>query len=80
MLRKELVSSGHPVLKCSSLERGVQLECGRGRETIHFNADSSSPELLVRTTVAVNQLTHFHSVSTQYDQVQKKQSRLDFRS
>ena len=34
-----------------------QFECGRGRETVHFNADSSSPELLARTTVAVNQFT-----------------------
>ena len=55
------------------LERG-RLKCKRGKESTHFNADSS-----MRTMLAGNQLSICHAVSTWYNQVQKMhQSKPDF--
>ena len=46
-----------------------QVKCECGKETIHFKVDSSTSELLMRTSLAVNQLTFYHAVSLEYNRV-----------
>ena len=63
----DFFTSGHP-FRCSyPLEKH---KCKRGQETIHYNADSSTPELL-RTFVAVDHLTIYHNGSIWCNRVQK---------
>ena len=67
---EQFQTSGRPVLLCSDPLETVSLHA-RGKETFHFNADSSSPELLMTTILAVDQLTTYHAVSIWYNRVQK---------
>ena len=46
-------SSGHPVFQCYYPPERSQLKSRRGKETLHFNADWSSPEFLTRKILAV---------------------------
>ena len=56
--------TGHPRFKIiSAVSRGIQKRKG-GRDTTHFNADSSNTELMFRTVHSANQL----SASTQQSQ------------
>ena len=49
--------SGHPVFKgISALSRGI-LKTKKGKNTIHFNGDSTNTELLFQTVHSVNQLS-----------------------
>ena len=43
----------------------------RGKETVHFNADSSTPEVQMRMIPAVNQSRIYHAMWTWYNRVQK---------
>ena len=53
----------HPVFKgISALSRGVQKK-KNNRDTIHFNADASNTELLVRIIHSVKQLRFYGAVS-----------------
>ena len=53
--------TGHPVFKSiSGLSRGILRREG-GRDTIHFNADSSTTELLFHTIHSVNQVSIYGS-------------------
>ena len=62
--------TGHPRFKIiSAVSRGIQKRKG-GRDTTHFNADSSNTELMFRTVHSANQL----SVSTQQSQAGLKSS------
>ena len=56
--------TGHPVCKgISALSRGILKRKG-GRDTIHFNADSSNTELFFRTIHTPNQLSINGAVSS----------------
>ena len=56
--------TGRPVFKSiSALSRGI-LKRKNGRATIHFNADSSNRELLIRTIHSSNQLSINGAVSS----------------
>ena len=55
IMMQEFVKSGQSVLKCSfPLSRGV-LKCKRGKETIQYNAEPNSAEMLMKTIVSVSQ-------------------------
>ena len=65
IMKQDFASSGYPVSKCASpLSRGVPLSTGDGRLTIHCNADPSSADMLLKTSVAVNQLRIYTAVAT----------------
>ena len=56
--------TGHPIFKSiCALSRGI-LKRKNNRDTIHFNADASNTELLVRTTLSANQLSIYGAVSS----------------
>ena len=56
--------TGHPVFfkSTSALSRGI-LKKKSGRDTIHFNADASNTELLIRIIHSVSQLSFCGAVS-----------------
>ena len=60
--------TGHPVFKSiSALSRGI-LKKKSNRDTIHFNADASTTELLFRIIHSVNQLSIYGAVSNWCEQ------------
>ena len=55
---ERLKDLGHPVFKSINVLRGMlKRKGGRERPHIHFNADSSNTELLIRTIHSANQLS-----------------------
>ena len=56
-MERRFKETGHPLFKSiSALSRGI-LKRKKGKETIHFNEDSSNTELLFRTIHSENQLS-----------------------
>ena len=59
-----LAESKHPVFRSTSpLSRGVLKSKGGGKLSIHFCADPGTIETVVRTIIAVNQLSLYGAVS-----------------
>ena len=56
--------TGHPVFKSIRVLSREILKRKGGRDTIHFNADSSNTELLLRTIHSANQLSINGAVSS----------------
>ena len=64
---QEFAKSGHPVFTCSSpLSSGLLKSMGTGLSSIHCNADPSSAEIFLTTTVSINQLGIHRAVMTLY--------------
>ena len=56
--------SGHPVLRGSSaFERGDLKSKGKGRSTVHSNGSDETIEVILRTTISVNQLGIYGAVA-----------------
>ena len=57
IMKQDFASSGYPLSRCTSpLSKGVPLCTGGGRLTVHYNEDPTSADLLLKTSVTVNQL------------------------
>ena len=51
------------IFRCSGLlSKGVLKSRGSGRSSIHFNAENSNVGLLLKTVIAVNQLSIYEAV------------------
>ena len=60
--------TGYPVFKSiSALSRGI-LKRKKGKETIHFNGDSSNTDFLFRNIHSLNQLSIFGAVANWCEQ------------
>ena len=56
--------SGHPIFQATSLlERGELGSKGGGKKSIHFNGSEETVELILRTVIAVNQLSIYGAVA-----------------
>ena len=56
--------SGHPVFRATSvLERGELRSNGKGKKSIHFNGSNETVELILRTTISVNQLSIYGALA-----------------
>ena len=64
LMMSHFEESGHPVFRCSSLlYRGtLKIKVG-GKLSIHYNAEPQTEALLLRTIIAVNQLSVYEEVA-----------------
>ena len=62
--------SGHPLFRGSSaLERGDLKSKGKGKLSFHFCGDDKTVEVVLRTTISVNQLSIYGAAADMCDEL-----------
>ena len=73
----EFAESGHPIFRATTpLSRGILKSKGHGKLSIHFTADYSTIETILRIIISVNQLSIYGAVAKVCEEFEAHQDRL----